>query len=210
MESLYLPLSVQYQTTAFHFNIHVKKFCQFWKKPSKGGLHPELLPPPPAAGWGWKWDQQKGEIFGIVRKTGRSLATSCCRWTKLRNELNLLPFAGAAGQSSSVGSVPQWWAPSRAGSSGVSTSRSRTGVCLHILKPPGAVLGNLSRIIVFIQPLFNYNSPLSESQLSSLAWVAVLYYSPQLTLLTFYPSTFLPFMGTGLFFNFDLNSSFFH
>lgn len=144
--------------------------------------------------------------WGLWARQGHHLPVKCCRWTKLQNELNLLPFAG---QSSSVGSVPQWWALSRAGSSGVSTSRSRTGVCLHILKPSRTVLGNLFRIIVFIQPLFNYNSPLSESQLSSLARVAVLYYSPQLTLLTFYPSTFLPFMGTGLFFNFNPNSSFF-
>lgn len=60
-------------------------------------------------------------------------------------------------------------APWGSGSSGVSTSRSRTRVCLRNLKPPGTVLGNLSWIIMFIRPPFNYNSPLSESQLSSLA-----------------------------------------
>lgn len=70
MESLCLPLRVQYQTTAFRFNIHVKKFCQFWKKRSMGGMpspaparsHPAADQPwpapraaPPTAGWGWKW-----------------------------------------------------------------------------------------------------------------------------------------------------------
>lgn len=78
--------------------------------------------------------------------------------------LPVLPHGMAAWTTFHNGGAPR-------GSSGgaVSTSRSCTRVCLHILKPPGTVLGNLSMIISFIQPPFNYTSPLSESQLCSLA-----------------------------------------
>lgn len=87
---------------------------------------------------------------------------------------------------------------------GVSASGSCTCICLRIWKPPGTVLGSVSRIIMFIQPPLNYNPPLSESQLCFLAWIEFLYYSLQLSLFTFiYPSMFLLFIGTRLFCNFN-------
>lgn len=165
---------------------------------------------------------------GMEVQTGNSRNKSCgSRWTQGDH----LPSRVTGKIDFKINSIycqllPLWpvlphgtgaWAPCRhggapreAGGSGVSTSRSRMHVCLCILKPPATVLGNLSRIIMFIQPPFSYNSPLSESQLCFLAWIAFLYYLPQLTLLTFiYPSTFSLFIGTGLFCNFNPNSFFF-
>lgn len=91
----------------------------------------------------------------------------------------------------------QWFGTHLARYDVFSNSKLRTRVCHHILKPPGTALGNLGRIILFIQPQFNYNSSLSESQLGPLTWITFLYYSPQLSLLTFtHPSVFLLFIGT--------------
>lgn len=116
--------------------------------------------------WGLGWRQGDHSPIAVAGKIDFKINSIYCQLLAL---LSALP-CGAAVQATCRSSG----APREAGGGGISTSRSRTRIHLCIVKPPSTVLGKLARIIMFIQPPFNYNSPLSESQLCSLAWIAFL------------------------------------